>query len=467
MESTADDGSRKYINLFLIIFALCVIPFLILNYFNHPTTEDFYFTGETHKSGYWDTYRGLYKFWGGRYFGYLLVCINPLYFYSFTGYKIATLVILFLLLITLYFTLSEFTKKDLSVAERVYVCLSVFFLYLFAMPSVGQGFYWLVSSIYYNLGLIFLMLFFVFYFRMNNGLKNGKLNLFLCCLLIPAASGSNLLAAVDIFLFVIFLTGYYFIKKREISFKLILINLVTVVSLYYCIKAPGNIQRAGQYSNNEQFLFSFSSTFVFLAQEFNKWILFSPLLLITLLILPVLTKLYRDTDSEKNIFNVNPLVSFFLFSLLLFVNIFVIYWSLGEAPYGRILNFIYFIFLAGWFFNISVISVYIRKKYGRSIKKLPQYVYAASLIVLLIFIFQENNIRTAYKELLDGTAKNYNNNMFERYNFISENKSDSVGVERMQNVPESFFLIDVYPNPEVFYNKAYATYFNKKAIFQK
>ncbi len=45
-----------------------ILPFLILNYFNHPAPEDFYWAEETKRLGFSKTIRSLYKFVGGRYF---------------------------------------------------------------------------------------------------------------------------------------------------------------------------------------------------------------------------------------------------------------------------------------------------------------------------------------------------------------------------------------------------------------
>ncbi len=71
--------------LLIAILLLSILPFLILNYFNQPTSEDFFYGEETARIGFLDSYRVLFKYYGGRYFGYLLMMINPLYLKSISS----------------------------------------------------------------------------------------------------------------------------------------------------------------------------------------------------------------------------------------------------------------------------------------------------------------------------------------------------------------------------------------------
>jgi len=130
---------------FGIIAILSLIPFLLLNYYNQPTSEDFYYSGELFTFGFSKAFRVLYKFWGGRYFGYLLILVNPLCFNSID------------------FFISRFTRNSLNLNERLLLTLSIVFVCLYSMPSIGQGFYWLISVLFYNVGIILSFLFLIVY----------------------------------------------------------------------------------------------------------------------------------------------------------------------------------------------------------------------------------------------------------------------------------------------------------------
>ena len=111
--------SSKQEFVFLAILILSILPFLILHYFNQPTSEDFIYGEETRRIGFVKEYKVLYKYWGGRYFGYILMFINPLYLKSIAGYKVITFILMILFFYMQYLFINEFTKKNLRFRERV------------------------------------------------------------------------------------------------------------------------------------------------------------------------------------------------------------------------------------------------------------------------------------------------------------------------------------------------------------
>jgi len=458
--------SSKQEFVFLAILILSILPFLILHYFNQPTSEDFIYGEETRRIGFVKEYKVLYKYWGGRYFGYILMFINPLYLKSIAGYKVITFILMILFFYMQYLFINEFTKKNLRFRERVVFTLSVFFLYLYFMPSVGQGFYWWVSAIFYHVGLMLLMLFCIFYSRQsedNNG-KSKLLYTVLCAITIAAIAGSNELAAATILIlmFILFIKSIFIDRKFRIA-DLFLAG-VTLISVYYTYAAPGNIQRGKQYENSQNFMFSLESTFSFIFKELLTWTFFTPLLIITFILIPLLIKLASGSEETKSTYRINPLFSLVSLLIIIFLNVFLTFWSLGIPPYDRILNVSYFIFLMGWFYNVIVLMHYFKSKYEFDLQRLPGYSYTIALVLLVAFMFKENNIKTAYAEVVGGDAYHYNKELNDRYQFISESKSDTVVVDTISNVPKSFFLLDIFTDPELFYNKGYAMFFNKKAI---
>jgi hypothetical protein len=335
------------------------------------------------------------------------------------------------------------------------------------MPSVAQGFYWLSSAIFYHVGLMLLMLFSIFYSRRSGESKgvSGVLYLILSAVTIAAIAGSSEITTATIFIlmFILLFRSIFFDRKFRIAD--IFLAGVTLISVYYAYTAPGNIQRGKQYENSQNFMYSFESTVAFLLKELLTWTFLTPLLIVTFILIPLLLRLAAGSGETKSSYKINPLYSLISLSIIIFLNVFLTFWSLGIPPYDRILNVTYFIFIIGWFYNVIVLIHYFKGRYEFDHLRLPGYSYTIALVLLIAFMFKDNNIKTAYAELAGGDAYRYNKELNDRYQFISESKSDTVVVDSISNVPKSFFLLDIFPDPELFYNKAYSMYFNKKAIY--
>ncbi len=464
-----NNTGNKYQYFIIAILIVSLIPLLILHYFNQPTPEDFYYSGEAGKIGLMDSMRVLYKFYGGRYFTYLLISLNPLYFHSVAGYKFCTLILMLLFYFVFFLFVSEFTKSRLNLTERILFSLSVYFLYLFSMPSLSQGFYWLVSAVHYQVALMLIMLFLIYFSRIDKESSIAKRNLliFISCLITIAIPGTVELSAAMMVIIVALLIMSSIVKYKTVNWWLILISLITIVCVYFVIKSPGNDQRSLKYADNHNLLLSLYSSFMFLFQSISSWVFNSPLPVITVLFLPFFFKLTHAGSSEEKSTEVRLSYLVIIFLLMLYINIFIIYWTLGIPPYDRILDFIYFIFLVGWFCIIISLTTFITGKYGIKEIKLPNYLYTAAVILIVFFIVRENNITTAYSDLFSGKASEFNRTLFGRYDDISKNSSDSLELDSIKNIPQTFFFLDITKDNKRPFNIGYCSYFNKKYIVRK
>jgi len=453
---------------FGIIAILSLIPFLLLNYYNQPTSEDFYYSGELFTFGFSKAFRVLYKFWGGRYFGYLLILVNPLCFNSIAGYKFATFFMMILYFVTIHFFISRFTRNSLNLNERLLLTLSIVFVCLYSMPSIGQGFYWLISVLFYNVGIILSFLFLIVYSNQQNAISKSKKLLYMipCVIILGALIGSCEIVGGTMFMLLTALLVINFIKNRSVNYYTLIYLILCLIGVLIVSSAPGNVSRALQYPGNHDFLFSFTNALSFASLEILKWTFITPLLLVTFLLLPVFKKLIND-NSLNDVFKINPLIAFVLFAGLMVVNSFLIFWSIAEAPYGRILNFIYLIFLICWFYNIVVFLYYFRNKFNLFTARIPNAAFGIALVLALTFGLKDNNIKTAYSDMFSGKASEYDKKVNERYEHIYNSNSDTVYVKSILNVPESFFQHDIYEKAETMYNEGYAKHFKKNTILLK
>ncbi|MDQ3193369.1 MAG: hypothetical protein M3P82_00075, partial [Bacteroidota bacterium] len=202
--------NRKVYLLTIGFLIFLIGPFLILFFFNNPTPEDFSWSETTRNLGYIDAQRFYYNIWSGRYFSYLVLSINPLLFKSLEGYKIFLLLFFLLFNYLIFLFISNFTKDILTFSERLLLTLSFIFLYLYAMPSVSEGFYWLTAVMIYHVGIMLLMLLLILFKKLESteSVPLRVICTLIAVLIIAAAAGTSELTSMLTFL----LAGIFLIR---------------------------------------------------------------------------------------------------------------------------------------------------------------------------------------------------------------------------------------------------------------
>ncbi len=446
----------------LILLSVLLFPFLMLNFFNNPTTEDFYYGELLREAGFSDSQRFLHKYWGGRFFTYIWQCFNPLFFKSVTAYKISTLLLMIAFVVILFMFISK-VCKELLFRDRLMIFLSVLFLYLFAMPSVSQGFYWYGSVICYNFSIMLFLMLAMFYMRTEHSDFPMKLFYTILCVLSAIAIGgtSELTAVFLIISLTLLFTKDVLIKKR-MNWYLFIILAGALISVIISFTLPGNRHRGNQYVHNYELYFSVVASLSFLGRQLLEWMTETPLIVISFMIFPVLLNFSRSETGRKVL--PNPLIAVLTVLVLVYSGIFVMLWSVGIVPYDRILNLIYFVFIFGWFFTEASVIRFVVNKYGIQFKRIPGFLYAVAAVVLAIFMLRQNNIISVYSDLFGGAASDFSDVVNARYEYILNSRVDSVTVDPFPAAPKSFFYLDITTDPGIFYNVGYAKYFKKKAI---
>jgi len=446
-----------------------IIPFLVLFIYNQPSADDWGMAENTVIKGFVDTQIHYYKNWTGKYFSNAVMSYNPLYFDSIAGYKIVTLLLMIIFGITLYSLFSRLTSVIISKKEKLIFTLSFMFMYLYAMPSLSQSFYWLTASVVYQVGIILIMLFAIIYSKISDpqdvSSKSGLV--ILACMIIGSIAGCSEMSMVSGVLMIGLMVLYEIITKKKLSGRNILFAVVCGVGSFILITAPGNKVRGSLYPDSHKLVPSLITTATTFADYLITWIIISPLLLITVLLIPVFVKIIADKKEKLNGLGFNPLFAGITSVVILFVLFFTPVWSLGRSPFNRTVNIIYFMFLAGWFYNIFVLCLFALKRkenFKLFPAKIPGYVYVLALIIICLFLLKKNNVKNVYADLLLGNASKYNNELNARYDMIYSSSEDSLVVRGVEMQPRTIFFTDITSDPALEFNRMYAHYFNKKSI---
>ncbi|MGA9998467.1 MAG: DUF6056 family protein [Pyrinomonadaceae bacterium] len=416
IENTLMDKKRLK-NLALLFLLLSLIPFLILTFFCHPAYDDFCNTRHILSNGFIQRQIVLYNKAGGRYFATaLLTVIDPLTNESFRGYKALAFLIVVLSFVSIYSLVTGIFGS--SVSRRTKLIAAAFLMALFSnqTPEVTEMYYFMTGAIVYQFATILTLLFYALVIRLSKQSKRVRLfSTILSCLLIVAIVGSNETSMLILAILNFTITFYLWRDRSQERWRWLIFSLVTIVCAAIVILAPGNAVRAS-LSPPGQHRFGYSVS-MSLRQEvsfLSIWLSNFAFVLSTIFFIPFVAYLV-DRSSFLRSVRVHPLISSFLLLLLIFIGLFPAYWTQGMMGQHRTVATVYFFFLLGWFLNIVIWMNYLKSKHGLEAAKLPNYVYAIGVPVILCTLLLANNTRVALGDLVHGRAYRYDQAVNERY----------------------------------------------------
>lgn len=469
MDSKNNSEGRSE-TILIVLMLLSILPFIIFAFFNHPAgAEDYFFWDRMEKVGFEKAILSLYNNWSGRFFTHSELLISPFIYRTNEGYKLFTLFLMLSFFLSLYLFISILFKNIIDVKERILFTLAIIFMYFFGMNTVSQGFYWLISTIVYHNTIILILYFFIFYILLckANTSFNKIFYTVILCFTAAAISGSNEIALVFIFMMVSFFLITELIIKKKLNRQLIYVFVVILISGYIDLNSHGTQLREDKFAGTLDLFSSVYLSFAVLFENFLNWVFISPLLILTVFLVPVFLKIIKHKNEYYNIYLLNPFFSIALGFIFLITGIFLSVWGIGHYPFGRTLNFIYFQFLIIWFYNVVVIIYFLNKKYNFKNLVFPNYVNVILITLTMSFIFVSKNFMTAYSDLFSGTAYKFNKEMNERYKYIEESKSDTLELNSLENYPKTIYPFDITNDPNRIYNQWYARHFNKKSVIIK
>lgn len=463
-----DQSDIFYQRVFIGLFILAIVPFVLLFLYNHPSPEDFYFSYEARIKSLWTNTKVQYRHGTGRYFQNFLLYLTPVYDKFFISYKAGCFLFMASFFSSVLLSVSLLTVKLISFRERILISLVIIFTYLYAMPEVSSGFYWYGGISAYHSGIILVPIFFAFLVKSGNSINSasGLVYTFMALIVLILITGVNEILAILLFLFTLFLNIRHFVKDRSIKWQYVVFAVASGIFLYILLKSPGNKFRLTQFPGNTNFSYSFFNSFVFLYQNILSWIFNSPLLACSLILLPVYFKISEKKKNLKNKLPTNPVGFSICWIIVLYISVFFSYYS-TTVVLSRTSNFIYFIFIAGWFYLLYILSNIIVTKGKFSFIKNRKYLYGLSLVFIILFLIKPNNITTAFNDLFSGSAHSYNRQLNERYQFLENCPNDSCRVDSLINIPKTIFYKDITSNSTMLSSEWYGNFFNKKSVALK
>lgn len=419
--------------------------------------------------------------WQGTYSSVFIFSLQPAIFGE--KYYVIThiLNLLFIFGANIYFINYIFYKK-LNIPKMKCICLAciVSLTMIQWMPSIVEGLYWYNGSMHYVLFWMILVLFVVQELKIyDEQVLEGKIVkrtiLFSIILGFFLAGGNYLTALVGVLFSVLMLiiTSCKKNKKGIISFAFIL--LFIVISFGISVMAPGNAYRQAYYISPGiigSILLSIKNGIRYSIVWCNATTKLS-----VLIALPLIWKMVKQ--AKKMIQFQYPIV----ISIVSFGTICAMFcppiYGMGSVGAGRTINCIFFMFILLLFVNIFYWIGWVERKWLNSLKK--KWIHYKKIVVfgyviLLVFfgyrgitIYGTNSATyQACSLLANGQVKIYSDECDERYKaYISAEKNEEVEVKAFTFYPSILFFDDITEDVDDWRNTGLASYYDLKSVVKK
>jgi hypothetical protein len=458
----------SYQNKLIGVLFLCLLPYLILFAYCHPSGDDFSYAVLGRNQGLLPALIDEYNLWNGRFFSNIFVLKNPLLFRDswLWVYRISLFGIFVFTILSVFLFFNYFLKKIVN--RRLILIITLFFmlLNLFQMPILSEGTYWYTGVVTYQLANCFTLFYFIGLHLFSSMQKGWKKTLFFftLCLTIILLAGFN---EVEMLFLIAFNFLVLFIQwKNNLPNRIWFLGFFITTLIAFCLVyfAPGNkIREAYFIGESHRFVYSFFHTLLQIFRFTFNWI--SSGVLILLSIIYILNNQYVSYFKRLfcTHFYMNRFIALFALIGILFLAIFPAYWSTGILGQHRTINVAYFYFIVFWFVNITLWRNDIMKIKFFSNFRFKKY----ALILSIILVSITNNSFSAWKDLLSQDAHDFNNQLKSRYLLLDsvDKKSDSIQVlPLLTKKPKSIFIYDISSDTKYFPNTCYRTYWNLKAF---
>ncbi len=402
----------KKLSIFII---LAILPFIVLAAFVNPLYDDYSYANNVLRVGFYDAQINLYHQWAGRYFSNILLSLNPIVWGNFTLYKIVPLFIIWLTYASIFCFIQTLLKKSLEMSIKLCGAGLLTVLFLNGMPDPLDGIYWIPGSLSYQFANILTFFLLALLMKAFENPPKPRISLIIVSyFLIVAIVGSSETSMVFLLFIISSLTAVSFIQTSPNRWIWLGLWALTILCSFLVMASPGNEIRSLAFANRHQFFYSVGMA---LAQEVRfiaTWITNPGFILISIFTVPMAQKLIEENELQKKYFFLHPLISTALLLGLIFCGLFPPYWATGILGQHRSVNVAYFFFLIGWFLLLFNWVAYFNQKGVEMEFRLPKFVYAIGLPLLLISLLATNNSREAVIDLVSGQASTYNQEMRQR-----------------------------------------------------
>lgn len=478
--------NKKYSNalkIIILFILMSFLPLVLLSFFNHPSADDYSYGKFTYHV--WNSTHSFVAvlksavetsahFWNscdGLYASAFLMALQPGIF----GEKYYTLTAFItmgsLIGANLFFAKMVLNKiLNLSKIESVYCALLSSFMMIQWMPSGVQGIYWYDGSMNYTcfFSLLVLTISMSIYSMQAQNKNEMKIRGIVTSLMSIILVGGNHVTAFAGILYLFGNIVYSFIYKRKhIFWGGILPFIASISGFLFNILSPGTQARQTAFTEH----FGVIKTIIYASvkgcQYINKWFGLDTLICIGLL-LPIILRIIFLMQ-ERGVQFRYPILVLILsvgFTCALFCPP---YYAMGVEGQGRLINVIYFTYIALLLFNVMYILGWLKVQFNIQIVETIKHIRGIYMpicicIVALCVGMLDSNAYKAVKDLTSGDAQTWSRENYERVAFLKETEFDDVFVTPFSAYPDLLYFDDITYDINDWRNCAMAYYYDLNTV---
>jgi len=497
-DNSPDNGKngRRWLWALVACF-LVAAPFLIINLWNHPGSDDFWLALEGKGKSILAGTVDFYKTWSGRYFSVFLSIGGPtrlgLSAHAVTPevvavYRVVSFLMVSLFLFCVWFFISSVNKYLLKLRR-----LELFVLYtiivaamLATIASPEEFFYWYAGAVAYCVPLCLYLLSAGLYVRYLHAKRIRWLCLAGLSVLLVLQVGA---VETQLMLTMATLAGlnlYHLVKRRRLDPAAAFLLALGLVFSLVSVLAPGNfVRKAGIVEGVESLRLPFLNRFAtWSATAVSAFASFSwkPLIFV-ILSLPFL---YRGADGFARRKPASPLWSFGGLLVGWVLVILPLLAGGGRSAYGalRVRDWLQIVLILGYEIVAFHTLWYLRYRAGgesgvspldaipetarRYLRRVWVILAAGTLVWSLTSI--DSNIFVAWFDVAGGPARSFDRQEKARYELIEKSDSPALVVPPITNVPKTIYhgdvmtAIDLKGDQVDIQRLAYSKYWGKERI---
>ncbi|MFI5163855.1 MAG: DUF6056 family protein, partial [Bacteroidia bacterium] len=372
----------------------------------------------------------------------------------------------FLLLSTNYF-LRSITSRSFSRIGTLNASILILLIYLFQMPSLAEGIYWYSGSAEYQAGIIFSFFYFGLlsdYFN-DRPIINRSMHFSLSALCLIAAVGFSEVIMLLLVSFHILICGLLLKNEKKIQAEWKVFTILCFICAGVVFFSPGNVYRNSTYPDNHHIVRSLLYTFLQTFRFGLDWISNLPVLLSSLILVPLAAKYAGKISFFRKLQSVKPWMIFISLLWVLFVCIFPPYFITNILGQHRTVNVACFFFLFLWFIGIAAFT----NRNSEKVKMLFIESKKFKLIAILLILFSIAATKNGYDVFLDvfyKKANRFDAEMNERNDILCNpnNIGKVIYLKPLGEKPRSLFVLDLTNDSANWINASQADYFGVKEI---
>lgn len=385
---------------------------------------------------------------------------------SVMAYKLAAVALILLTPVTFYFFLSAFFKNEFSALQKLIGALAFTLLYFGLMPDIAEGIYWYTGAMTYVLANLLTLVYisFVAMYLQKRYIINRFIHGLKCIALLFIVIGFNEVNTL------ILIAGHAIVlmairKEKSLRPALFILSVLTTLFALIMILAPGNAQRGSYFTENYHMLHSLGMSVLQVARFFVKWVAFPPLLLASVLFIPIGQKLYGQSAFFRQLCGIKLWQVFLMLCGIIFLCVFPAYWGTGILGQHRTLNTASFFFIPVWFLFVFIAA----KQFGATNYAIAVPVKMQHMLVLIFMacLLFSGNSGSAIIELGSGEAYKYTAEMDARTTLLENAKAQNLKkliMPSIKNRPACLFVLDASADPGNGINTSYAVYYGINTI---